>query len=134
MDPGEARQGSSVAVVRGQSTVPVPDDAVMTFTEKLNELLYQKGGLKKGTDVTLTFRFVQFNPGSRLGRWFTGGIGNTGEGSLTIEVVYTDGTGKSLGKIMSEGKIGSGFLGGSSDNAIEKAAAEVASYTLTHFR
>ncbi len=50
------------------------------------------------------------------------GIGNAGEGSLTIEVTYADQSGKQLGKIMSEGKIGSGFFGGSSDDAIEKAA------------
>jgi hypothetical protein len=134
MDAGEARKASSISVSEGQATVAVPVDAETTFRKKLDELLFAKGGIKQGQDVTLTYRFVQFNEGNRLTRWFWGGIGNAGEGNLTIEVTYADPSGKQLGKIMSEGKIGSGFFGGSSDDAIERAAEEVASYTVTHFK
>jgi uncharacterized protein DUF4410 len=134
MEPGESRKASSIAVVEGQSTVTVPAEATAMFKNKLDEMLFEKGGIKKGQDVTLTYRFVQFNEGSRFKRWLTGGIGNAGEGNLTIEVTYSDGSGKQLGKIVSEGKIGSGFFGGSSDNAIEKAAEEVASYTVDHYK
>ena len=134
MDAGESRNASSVAIAEGQSTVTVPPEAVTTFRNKLDELLFKKGGVAQGQDVTLTYRFVQFNPGSQFARWLSGGIGNYGEGSLTIEVTYADQAGKPLGKIMSEGKIGSGFFGGSSDSAIERAAEEVASYTVTHFK
>jgi hypothetical protein len=134
MDAGESRKVNSIAVVEGQSTVTVPAEAETTFKNKLDELLFTKGGFQHGDEVTLTYRFVQFNAGSRFKRWFTGGIGNSGEGNLTIEVVYSDKSGKQLGKIMSEGKIGSGIFGGSSDDAIEKAAEEIASYSISHFK
>ncbi len=134
VDAGESKKAASIAVVEGKSTVAVPADAEATFRKKLDELLFAKGGFLQGQDVTLTYRFVQFNEGNRMTRWFLGGIGNAGEGNLTLEVVYSDSASKPLGKIMSEGKIGSGFFGGSSDDAIEKAAEEVAAYTVTHFK
>jgi hypothetical protein len=52
-------------------------------------------------------------------------------------------SGKELGKIMTEVRIGSlrnstrasvGFYGGSSDHAIEKAAKEIVDYSVTPFK
>jgi hypothetical protein len=134
MDAGESQKANSITVVEGQSTVTVPSEAETTFKNKLDELLFTKGGFHRGDEVALTYRFVQFNEGSRFKRWFTGGIGNSGEGNLTIEVVFSDKSGKQLGKIMSEGKIGSGIFGGSSDSAIDKAAEEIANYAVEHFK
>jgi hypothetical protein len=127
-------RADSVALIEGNSTALCPPDVVAAFKSKLTEKIYQPGTFSQGSDVTLTYRFVQFTTGDRFQRWFFGGIGNAGEGSMTIEAVYTDKSGKQIGKIMSEGKIGSGFFGGSMDDALDKAANEVAQYTLVAFR
>jgi len=100
------------------------------FETKLREALFKSGKYKEGGNLTLSYRFVQFSEGSRFARWFTGGIGNAGEGSLVVEVEYII-NGKVIGKIQADGRIGSGVFGGSVDNAIEKAATEVANYTLS---
>jgi hypothetical protein len=78
--------------------------------------------------LKIHYRFIQFNPGSQFSRWFWGGIGSAGKGSLTVEVRFLDGSGRELAKIQSEGEITSGAFGGSFDFAVQKAATEVAEY------
>jgi hypothetical protein len=74
------------------------------------------------------YRFVQFNPGSQFSRWFWGGIGSAGKGTMTVEAKFLDSNDKELVKIQSEGEIASGFLGGGFNLAIQKAAKEIAEY------
>ncbi|HLJ21543.1 MAG TPA: hypothetical protein VKU84_15160 [Stellaceae bacterium] len=84
--------------------------------------------------MSLTYQFVQYNPGDQFTRWLWGGLGNAGEGSMSIQTIYTDKNGQQVGKIMSQGRITNGAFGGSMDLAIQRAAEEVAQYTLTTFR
>ncbi len=135
MEPGtEAVKASSVALREGASTVNCPPSVVALFRSRLEAQLYKPGGFTQGDDVSLTYQFVQYNPGDQFTRWFFGGLGNAGEGSITVQAVFADKSGKQLSKIMSEGKIGSGAFGGSMDFAIQKAAEEIAQYTLTTFK
>jgi hypothetical protein len=135
MAPPNARvQVASVEVTEGPSTVTVPDDVRLGFQHKLQDLLYRDGPFGKGHDLRLSYRFIQFNPGNQFTRWFSGGIGNAGEGSLTVEVKYFDGASQELSTIQAEGKIGSGFFGGPFELAVWKAAEEIADYTTRTFR
>ena len=135
MEPGtEAVKAASLELREGKSTVNCPPAVVALFRSRLEAQLYKPGGFTQGNDLSLTYQFVQFNAGDQFTRWFFGGIGNAGEGSITVQAVYADKSGKQVGKIMSEGKIGSGAFGGSMDFAIQKAAEEVAQYTLSTFK
>lgn len=135
MEPGtEAVKAASVELHEGKSTVACPPAVVALFRSRLEAQLYKAGGFTRGDDLSLTYQFVQYNPGDQFARWFWGGIGNAGEGSITVQAVYTDKSGKQVSKILSEGKIGSGAFGGSMDFAIQKAAEEIAQYTLTTFK
>lgn len=135
LEPPESKVSvSAVSISRGKSTVTVPDDVVASFEKSLSTELYGKNDFSQGDALRISYRFIQFNPGDRFGRWFMGGIGNMGEASLSIEATYTDARGFKLGKIIVGGKIGSGFLGGSVEEAIEKAAEEMANYTKVTFR
>ena len=49
-----------------------------------------------------------------------------GEGSLTIESKFYDSADKELSTIQTEGRIGSGFFGGSYGEALDKAAEKIA--------
>ncbi len=124
----------SVVVMEGKSTVNVPDEIKTKFREKLNKQLYEEGGFQKGDAIKIEYRFIQYDPGSQFTRWFWGGIGNAGEGSITIEAKYFDADGREISTIQTEGKISSGFFGGAFELALEKAAKEIAEYTKNNFQ
>lgn len=134
MDPAQAKKGSTITIKESDATAPVAPEASAAFRKKLGEIVHAPGAIPQGSDVTLSYRFVQYEEGSQFKRWLTGGIGNSGEGSLTVEAVYLDAAGKALGKVVAEGKIGSGFFGGSISSAVEKCAEQIGDYTLKNFK
>ncbi len=127
-------RAASVDASEGNSPVSVPADVKSTFLEKLNHFLYEEGAFQRGSDLKIQYRFIQYDPGSQFVRWFWGGIGNAGEGSLTVEAKYFDNSGKELATIQAEGRISSGFFGGDFSFAVEKAAEKIAEYTQVNFK
>lgn len=127
-------RAASVDVSEANSPVSVPADLRSEFQSKLNQYLYQDGSFKKGSELKIRYRYIQYEPGNQFSRWFFGGIGNAGEGSLTIEAKFLDPADKELATIQTEGRIGSGFFGGSYSEALDKAAEKVAEYAKTNFR
>ena len=123
----EAQNG--VVIQRSDDTVPVPNSVKSNFEKMLSKKLFADGVVRRGRGVTLKYRFIKYNEGNQLARYLLGGLGNTGEASMMIEVCYLDSRNNSLGKIQTEGRISSGILGGSSDYALSRAAGEVADYT-----
>ncbi len=121
-----------IHIARDNSTTKIPLEYQQRFENKLQEKLYKKHVFDKGNDLTISYRFIQLDQGNKLARWFTGGIGNAGEGSLTVESKFINKEGKEIGKIHTEGKIGSGFLGGSFDNAIDQSAEKLAEYIINN--
>lgn len=126
---------AQATIAEDAATVPVPPEAKAAFVDAVSKALYAESAFTQGQGgVKLSYRFIQFNAGSQFERWFWGGIGNAGEGSLTVEVRFLDQTGKQLAKIQSDGRIGSGLFGGSMQDAVKRAADEVASYTKANFK
>ena len=123
----------TLTIASSRASVQVPSNMDSLMQEQLLKLLYDEGYFEYGPGLKLVYRVIQYNSGSQFTRWFWGGIGNAGEGSLTIEVKYFDDKGTQVGKIQSEGKIGSGLFGGAFDLAVEKATEEIASYTINNF-
>lgn len=135
LKPTEVRQHFSfVEISEGNSTVNIPANAKQSFCQKLEKFIYEEGGFQKGGDLKIKYRFIQFNPGSQFTRWFWGGLGSAGKGTLTVEAKYFDPTDKEVGTIQAEGEISSGAFGGSFDFAIEKCAKEIAEYTKQNFK
>ena len=125
---------ASVQVTEWRSPVEVPSKVTSEFANKLNQYLFKEEGFRKGPELTIIYRFIQYDPGSQFTRWFFGGLGNAGEGSLTVEAKYLDATDNELATINVEGRIGSGVFGGALSNAVDKAAEKLAEYTKTNFR
>ena len=117
-----------------QPTTEVSEDIKTSFDELLREKLYKEAGVKEGPETTINYRFIQMNEGSQFKRWFLGGLGNSGEGTLTTEVTYLDRNNTAIGKIHTEGKIGSGVFGGGFSHAMETAVDEIVQYTLSTFK
>jgi hypothetical protein len=119
---------ASAEIIEDKPTVNVPADVSASFQAKLAQLIYGQDGFTRGPGLKIRYRFVQFNPGSQFSRWFWGGIGSAGKGSMTVEVRFLNSSDKELAKTQSEGEITSGAFGGSFDFAVQKAAEEVAEY------
>ena len=127
-------RAASVEFTETNSPVSVPADLKSEFQGKLNQYLYQDGGFQRGSELKIRYRFIQYEPGNQFTRWFFGGIGNAGEGSLTIEAKFLDSSDKELATTQTEGRIGSGFFGGSYSEAVDKAAEKIAEFAKTNFR
>lgn len=124
----------TVTLQEDPATVDVPGAVREALQEELSKFVYAKDGFERGSDLVIRYRFIQFTAGSQFNRWFWGGIGNAGEGSMTVEAKFFDASGKQLGVIQSEGKISSGVFGGSIVSAAGHAAEEISKFAKLHFR
>ncbi len=130
------KEVKKITLKQEKNTIMIDPSVEKAFQEYLHDQLFKKAEFIEGDDIILQYRFLQMNEGNRFARWMTGGIGNCGEGSTTVEVKFIDNTqnGKEIGKIQVEGKIGSGVCGGSLASAIDGVVEEIVEYTKTKLR
>jgi len=131
--PAETMKVASITLIEAKQTVAVPSEVMSELHEKLTAKLYRPGAFGKGPSVKLAYRVVDFNAGDDS-RWSFGSMTGQAKGSVTVEAIYFDKRGHELGKIRSEGKVGSSLFGKSMDDAVEHVADEVASYTTKTFK
>lgn len=125
---------NAVAIQAIPSPVPVSPEIKRDFEAALSKSLYEDAKFNRGNELLIKYKFSSLSEGSQMERWFMGGIGNCGEGTLIVDASFVDASGKELGKVKSEGRIGGGFFGGSFSLALEKAAEEIAKYTAHNFK
>lgn len=134
--PTERRSFAAATVENGTDTVTMPEEFRQRLTQKVQEGLYgtaeEPGSFSNEPGLTIRLRVVQFEKGNQFQRWFWGGLGNQGEGSLHVLAEFYDGDTK-LAHIQTEGRIGSGALGGSMNSAVDKAATEIVEYAAATF-
>lgn len=123
----------TLTIAADPSTVAVPADVSRDFEASLRKDLYGSGKFAQGDELRLVYAFVSHNPGNQFQRWFSGGIGNWGEGSLVVHVRYLDKAGQEVAKTQVEGRIGSGFFGGSMSEALYRVSQDVVTFTVTTF-
>jgi hypothetical protein len=105
------------------------------FENTLSYLLFRNSTfVREPGGLTIRYRFTRFDPGSQFTRWARHHVGSGGEGKLTVEVDYLDPGAAQLASILVEAQIAGGLTGGHADEAIGKAADEVAAYTRKYFR
>ena len=132
LQPAESSfKASTINVAAVGDTVGVDPEISNYYGEKLNEYLFADETFTTGNDITVSYRFIQFEEGNRAIRYLVGF--GAGKGSLTIESTFTDATGNELAKIQSEGEISVGVLGGSFKEAVAKAARETSDFALANF-
>ncbi len=135
VEPAKKTTFAAARIVEEQPTVSVPGEVEASFKESLTKKLYdpEKGKFVSGDGLVVRYQFIQYTAGNRFSRWFWGGIGNAGEASTTIKVLFEDVAGAQLGDIQVEGRIGSGFFGGASKDALERASDQVVEYAIANF-
>ena len=131
--PTETMKVASITLMEAKPTVAVPPEVMSELHEKLTAKLYRPGAFGKGPSVKLAYRVVDYSAGDES-RWSFGSMTGQAKGSVTVEAIYFDKRGHELGKIRSEGKVGSSLFGKSMDDAVEHVADEVASYTTKTFK
>ena len=124
---------NSVALIADNPNVNVPSEVTQKLESVINKGLFEDGPFTAGSDLRIHYTFISHNPGNQFERWFWGGIGNAGEGSLAIMVKYFDSDDKEIAKTQVEGRIGSGFFGGSFNEAITKAGEDIVKFTIENF-
>ncbi len=121
----------TINIIHAEDTVAIEENLGSYFRRKLAEELYKEGGFKEGAGLTLRYRFIQLDAGSRTKRYFLGPI--AGKGKLTIEIIYLDDEGNELSKIHTGGEISGGVFGGSFKSALDKSAKESAEYAINNY-
>lgn len=128
----QAHTFSTIQIQSNGDTVTVPPEARAHFEKRLNEYLFaQNSRFKQGDDLTIRYRFIQFDEGSRALRYIVGF--GAGKGTMTVEVTFLDKQQKELAKINVGGELNMGFFGGDFDEAISRAAREAADYAQKSF-
>ncbi len=134
MNPVDQRvKVSGIAVNSDNHNINVPKNIETELKEKIEIGLYGEGGFTKSKELILSFKFLQHDKGNQFSRWFSGGIGNAGEASLTVQVTYHTSDGSELGKTQVQGRINSGFFGGSYSEVLSRVAEDIVSFTISNF-
>jgi uncharacterized protein YcfL len=111
----------------------VTADAAAYLQSKMQDAFFGKdAAFTHGKDLTIRYRFVGFDRGSRLSRYLLGGLAG-GEAQMVIEAEFVAPDGTVLSKIQSQGRVNAGFFGGSSNSAIDGAVKEIRDYALANF-
>jgi len=139
--PDNSVKAKSVSISIDNATVDVPEYVTKYFDKYLAALLYEGDpnsdvkivSFHKGPELKLIYKFIQYEPGERVARYFGAGMGS-GEGSLTVEATYYDNNNNKICTIQAFGNVTAGFFGGSFDIAIENTAHEVANFTIKNFK
>jgi hypothetical protein len=130
---------SEVRIVRGESTVEVPEVVLSQFEGRLRRGLYgtpdREGPLfREGPDLSLVYSFVRFNHGSQFSCHMWRGMDNPDEGTVTVQVIYSGEDGSESADFNPAGMIKSVYLGGSLNSVVDRCADEIAGYTAANFR
>lgn len=124
-----------IQIQKIESEVVVLPENQAAFEEELKSQLYFKdGSFYKGDGLTLSYQFLSFNPGDRVKRFASLGNNKAAEGTLVIAVTFTKPNGKEVATMEAHAYIKGGILGGSINDALEKAAREIAQYSKLNFK
>lgn len=114
--------------------MPVDDNNLDYTKRKMQDALF--GGespiFTAGDGLTVRYRYVGFNEGSRVGRYLAPGI--AGGSKIVLEADFVDQSGNVMSTVRGEAEVGGGFAGGSNKTGIDKAVQEIAEYASAKFR
>ena len=124
---------ATVQIVSADNTVAIQPEAAKYFEDRLRQYLYEagEGRFNEGDEMTITYRFIQFDEGSRAARYFIGF--GAGKETMTVEVAFRTQGGAEVGKINVGGEISRGVFGGDFDEAIGVAAKQAVDFANNNF-
>lgn len=128
------QQFTAASVAQARSSVAIdPDD--LTYTHRALEDALVSGQspvFAPGQQLTIRWRYVGFDEGSRIGRWLAPGV--AGGSKIVLEADFMDQAGQVLSTVRSQAEVGAGLIGGTGKSGIDKAVEEIADYAAANFR
>lgn len=126
----------SVSIKEGESNVDVPQEHKDYFANELKGDLYGKDSFRPGDDLIISYRFVDFEEGSRAARFFVPGpfyflVREKARASVTIESEYLKPNGESVLKIRVTGNM---EHAGSIKTVMEYCADKIAKYAKMYLK
>ena len=123
----------TATIVHDNSRVEVDENNLTYTEEKLAKELYEgeDAPFSKGDGLTIKYRYVGFDEGSRAARYLLGPF--AGGSKIHLEVDFVSPAGEVLATVRGEGSVSGGFMGGSNKSGIDKAIKEVAEYAAKEF-
>ena len=133
-EPNSSSYRTSTANIEyDKSSVAVDADNVAYTQQKMEEAFF--GGdqplFDKGQGLSVKYRYVAFDEGSRAARYLLGPI--AGGSKIVLEVDFVNPDGTVLSTVRGEGTVAGGFFGGSNKTGIDKAIDEIADYAAAEF-
>lgn len=128
-------RAAAASVERDPEMIVAVDSANLAYTQQeLEKALFTgKAPLfDRGSGLTVRYRYVGFEEGSRLGRYLTAGM--TGGSQVVLEVDFLGPDGAVLSTVRSQGNVSGGLFGGSNKSGIDKAVKKIAEYAAAQFR
>lgn len=128
-------RASTARVERDPEMIVSVDTENLTYTQRqLEDALFSGDAplFQRGEGLTVRYRYVGFDEGSRVGRYLTAGL--TGGSQVTLEVDFIGPDGDVLSTVRGEGSVRAGLFGGSNKSGIDKAVKKVAEYAATQYR
>jgi hypothetical protein len=125
---------NAVQLAYSDSTVNVDPDGIAYLQRKMTEAFH--GGtapaFREGQDLTIRYRFVSYEEGSRIGRYLLGGL--TGGATMLVEAEFVTPGGDTIGRVRGQGNVSGGIAGGSHNSAIDSAVKQIRDYAVATFR
>ena len=139
--PTGPRTHNVVAVKQIPSWMPIPADVSTAFEKKIAGKLppeAKPAGDTTPPDLVIQYRFVLFDTGSsaaRIGSGVASLAGSpfygVGDGTLGVDVIFTDPAGTALARIVVDGPVSGVF--GTTDAGLNKASLAIVNYTKMFF-
>ncbi len=127
-------RANSVNLQYADSTVQVSQDAQTYLQQRMNNAFL--GGdapaFRQGQDMTVRYRFVSFERGSRVARYLLPGI--AGGSTMIVEAEFVSPSGEVLARVRGQGNVGGGIAGGSHNSAIDSAVNQIREFAVNTFR
>ncbi len=117
-----------------ESTVQVSADAQSYLIERMRNAFLggEAPAFAQGQDLTVRYKFVSFERGSRAARYLLPGI--AGGSTMIVEAEFVTPDGQVISRVRGQGQVGGGLAGGSHNSAIDSAVNQIREYAVTTFR
>lgn len=124
---------TTVTLQQDQSNVTVTDDAKTYLDTRMRDAFYdgETPAFRQGNDLTVRYRFVSFERGSRALRYLVPFI--AGGSTMIVEAEFIDPQGNVLSRVRGQGQVNGGIAGGSHNSAIESAVGQIRDYAVQTF-
>jgi hypothetical protein len=134
VQPLNSYTGPQSLLLEYQPSSAVPDSVANYVQSKMDHAFF-KGNppFGRGRDITVRYRFVEFEPGSRVGRAVLGPLG-IGTAEVAVEAQFLDQQGKLIARVRSRGETRAGIFGGSFYSAIDRAVEDIRRYAISQFK